>query len=117
MSDASSLAEKAASEIALRLKWRMADVRTFVAELESVGVYVTYVPTTGDLCPQCVAHYATERTGFCVRCTTEMDLERQRQEDAEEEERLREEAEKARNVVKKQRQRMREEYGANPRKR
>lgn len=110
------MVQEAARALSLRLKWSMADVRHLIAELESDGVYVTYVPTTGELCPNCTAHYATERTGFCVKCSTEMEIDRQRREDEEEEARLQEEAERKLNAIKKQRQRMREEYGANPRK-
>lgn len=108
--------EEATRVLAMRLKWTTADTRRLIEELEGFGVYVTHVPTTGDLCPNCATHYATERTGFCVKCTTAMDLERQRREDEEEEARLQEEAERAKNATKKARQRMREEYGANPRK-
>lgn len=105
-----------AQAIALQLKWSMVAVRRLLDDLEGQGVHVVFVPTTGDLCPRCAAHYATEDSGFCIKCTTDLSLERQREADAEEEARLREEAERAVNEVKKQRERMREIYDANPRK-
>lgn len=109
-------ADLAAQAIAYRLKLSMAATRELLDDLEQAGVYVTYEATTGDLCPNCATHYATEATGFCVACDTEERLRRQRDADEAEEARLREEAERAKNQLKKERQRMREEYGANPRK-
>lgn len=106
---------EATAVLARHLKWTMASTRHLVEELEAAGVYVTYVPTSGDLCPNCAVHYATERTGFCVRCTTEQDTDRQRRADEEEEARLREEAERRVNAVKTARKRMRQTYLANPR--
>ena len=56
------------------------------------------------------------QTGWCVPCTTAVRIEHQRILDDEEEARLREEAVRGSDVLKKQRQRMREEFGTNPRK-
>jgi hypothetical protein len=106
---------EATARLALRLKWSMADVRRLLDDLEADGVSVIYTPTTGDLCPACTAHYATEETGFCIRCTTDRKLERQREADEAEEARLREEAVRAVNEQKQERKRMRELYQANPR--
>lgn len=107
--------DEAARAIAVRLKLSMPAVHSLIDDLEHAGVFVTYRETTGDLCPNCAEHYATE-SGFCVRCETEEALRLQREADEAEEERLREEAERARNIVKKRRQRYRELYDANPRK-
>lgn len=110
------MTDDAARAIAYRLKWSMAAVRELLNDLEAAGVSVVFAPVSDEVCPNCGLHYATEETGFCVACTTERELERQRAADWEEEERLREEATRRVNAQKKQRQRMREEYGANPRK-
>lgn len=68
-----------------------------------------------DLC--CMPRaWIDPQTGWCEPCTIRLRLERQRIADDEEEERLRREAEREENAVKKARERMREIYGANPRK-
>lgn len=108
--------DAAAQALALQLGWSMTYVRKLLSELEAQGVHLVYQPITTELCSNCCAHYATQESGFCVRCTTEMELERQRIADFEEEQRLREEAERETNEVKKARERMRQEFDANPRK-
>ncbi|TLM98383.1 MAG: hypothetical protein FDZ75_02475 [Actinobacteria bacterium] len=55
-------------------------------------------------------------TGWCVVCTAKARNDEQKLADEDEERRLMEEVGRESNAIKKARQRMREEYGANPRK-
>jgi hypothetical protein len=91
----------------------MGYAREFTSDLEAIGVYLIYRPTSDELCP-CGYHMATE-SGLCVRCETEREEEEQRERDAEEEARLRKEAERRINKAKKARERMRRRFLANPR--
>ena len=79
-----------------------------------------------DWCIQCarLCTVLDPVTGFCVVCTEKLRLEKQRQDDSEEEARLAaeeavamEELQREGDAIKKARQRMREQYHANPRKR
>lgn len=77
-----------------------------------------------DWCIQCARPCAVldPATGFCVICTEKARNEAQRMADEDELLRLEEEARlkevmRERDAIKKARQRMREEFGANPRKR
>lgn len=107
------MSDEAARTLALLLKWRMADVRGLMDELEASGVHVQYIPTTGDLCP-CTYHYATE-SGLCVKCETDREVARQKERDEAERERLANDTERRINAAKKARERMRRRHLANPR--
>jgi len=100
--------------IAVRLKWSMADVRSFVDDLEGDGIQMAYVPWSGELCTACGYHNATE-TGFCIGCNTKREVENRKERDEEERERLERRAEKAINANKTERKRMRKKFLANPR--
>ncbi|MDA3936949.1 MAG: hypothetical protein PF636_08890, partial [Actinomycetota bacterium] len=71
-----------------------------------------------EWCVLCCSHrkWLDPKTGWCEICTTKLRTEKQRIEADEEEERLREEAERENGMARKERQRMREEFDANPRK-
>lgn len=108
------MTEEAARLIAYRLKWQMADVRALLAELEAEGVFVTYQPTTGELCTSCTVHLANE-SGFCPICeANELAIEAAEEMDAERH-RLQHMKTKLENVMKTQRKRMRKRFLANPR--
>lgn len=101
--------------IARDLKRRQEDVRQ-MAEL--IGVSLSALASV-EWCDRCCrqVNELDPDTGWCIPCTAKWRIERQREADEAEEERLREEAVRAQNAIDKQRQRMREQYGANPRKR
>ena len=71
-----------------------------------------------DWCDKCSSprHELDPVTGWCVACTIKARNEHQRMLDDQEEERLREEAEREADAIKQQRCRMRRGYGTNPRK-
>ena len=52
--------------IGYRLKISAAAAREVIGDLESAGVHMRYIETTGELCTNCATHYSTE-SGFCVR--------------------------------------------------
>jgi len=104
-------------DVCRELKKRHADVR------EMCGLIgVTFSPLARfEWCNCCAREVAEQhfdlQRGFCHACIKRTDNERVRFEIEEEEQRLREEAEeRERNRLKKARERMREVYGANPRK-
>jgi hypothetical protein len=99
--------------VGYRLKLSGHSVRELLDDLESAGVHLRYVPTTGDLCP-CSYHYATE-SGLCVKCETERELELQMERDDDERRRLEEQTTRRINATKKARERMRRQHMANPR--
>lgn len=103
-------------ELAVALKVTKHDIRT---ALKMRGLSIDEdKPLAMEWCDRC-CHPRSKLdkvTGWCLPCTTKMRLEQQRIADDEEEERLMQEAQREANQVKKARERMREEYGANPRK-
>jgi hypothetical protein len=109
------LAGASEEEVALHFRCKRAEVRLLA---HSLGLSFCAL-AKHEWCIVCAQPRAwiDPATGFCEPCTIKRRLERQRIEDGEEEERLREEAIRESNVVKQARKRMREEYGANPRKR
>lgn len=68
-----------------------------------------------DLCGSWRTQF-DKKTGWCRLCTDHLKLEAQMQSDDEEERRLLEDLLRQANRIKKQRERMRERFGANPRK-
>lgn len=106
--------DDAARVVAVHLKWSMTEVRALLENLEHQGVHLVSRQTTGELCPACAAHWATE-SGLCVRCETERELADRRRAMQDEQERLEEEATKVRNALKTEHKRMRLPYAANPR--
>jgi hypothetical protein len=101
-------------EVSVALKKRRADVEAMVRLL---GLPLSPVATL-EWCDRCCSPrtHLDPITGWCEPCTTRHRLEQQRRADEEEERRLREEAAREANVIKTARKRMREQYGANPRK-
>lgn len=100
--------------IALELKLPRADVRTIAGLL---GVSLEALDR-GEWCDRCCSWRSSldSVTGWCPICTERHKLEQQREADAAEEDRLRREAMREDAATRKARQRMREEFGANPRK-
>jgi hypothetical protein len=110
------MASQGAGEEAIALETRLS--RASVREIaELLGVSLDKLER-GEWCIRCgnPRSHLNPKTGWCDICTARVRLEEQRQRDFEEEERLREEAERENAVVRKRRQRMREEFDANPRK-
>lgn len=107
--------EEVVRAIALSLKWSASAVRGLLGDLEQQGVHVIYRPMSGELCPACTEHWATDE-GLCMQCLTERDLLEQRHAIEDEEARLEKRVRNARDALKQERKRMRERFGANPRK-
>lgn len=96
------------------LRKKRAEVRDMVTLLG-----LTFSPLAKlEWCDKCCSprHALDPVTGWCEACTIQARNEYQRMLDDQEEERLRKEAEKATNQIKKARERTREEFDANPRK-
>jgi hypothetical protein len=108
------LAGASEEEVALHFRCKRAEVRLLAHSL-GLSFSVLAKHEWCDLCG-CPRSELDPATGWCEPCTIKRRLERQRVEDGEEEERLREEAIREANVVKTARKRMREQYQANPRK-
>ncbi len=101
--------------IARDLRRTQADVRDMAALL-GVSLSALAKHEWCDMCCQPRA-WIDPDTGWCESCTARIRIEAQRIKDDEEEQRLREEADRADVQLRKERQRMREQYDANPRKR
>lgn len=99
--------------LAYALKRSASDTRTLIDELEAAGVYMTYRPTTSELCP-CGYHFATE-SGLCAKCEAEEEAFAAIEGIESERQQLAEYRTKLENVLKQQRKRMRSKFLANPR--
>lgn len=101
-------------EIGFEMKSSLSDIRGAIAVL---GLKPRHHPSA-LWCDYC-GHWRVkfdEKSGWCIHCVRKLDLERQLIEMDDEERRLEEELVRRANQLKKQRERMRAEYGANPRK-
>ena len=102
-------------EIAKALAWRTEDLR---AAAKAVGLSLSPMAPKPVLCPRCGHHreWLSEKTGWCAICNKQHRMAKLAAVYEEEERRLDEAVEREIDVIKKRGQRMREEYGTNPRK-
>lgn len=105
----------AVSVVARALKCTTGTAKALLEHLEYRGWRLVHRPVADDLCPACGVYRQLEESGLCFKCTTERELERQKEADYAEEARLAKMTERRVNQVKKARERMRRRHLANPR--